>query len=43
LNENDCRNRRYVIDGYPKNFKNCQYILLKKDKKIDSENGEEVE
>jgi len=43
LNENDCRNRGYVIDGYPRNFKDCQYILLKKDKKIDPETGEEVE
>jgi adenylate kinase family enzyme len=43
LNENDCRNRGYVLDGYPRNFKDCQYIFLKKDKKIDPETGEEVE
>jgi hypothetical protein len=43
LNENDCRNRGYVIDGYPRNFKDCQNILLKKDKKIDPETGEEIE
>jgi len=29
LNENDCRNRGYILDGVVKNFKDCQYIFLK--------------
>lgn len=23
LNENDCRNRGYVLDGFPRSFKDC--------------------
>lgn len=29
LNENDCRNRGYVLDGFPRTFKDCQYVFLK--------------
>jgi adenylate kinase len=42
LNENDCRNRGYVLDGYPRSFEDCQHIFLKKEKKFDEE-GNEVE
>ena len=43
LNENDCRNRGYILDGYPRNLKDCQYIFLKKAKKFDPETGEEID
>ena len=42
LNENACRNRGYVLDGYPRTFKNAQYVFLVRRKKI-NEDGEEVE
>lgn len=29
LNENDCRNRGYVLDGFPRSFKDCQHVFLK--------------
>jgi adenylate kinase family enzyme len=28
LNENDCKNKGYIIDGYPRNFINCQHIFF---------------
>jgi adenylate kinase family enzyme len=43
LNQNDCRNRGYVLDGLPRSFKDCQNIFLVKPKKIDPETGEEIE
>jgi len=30
LNENDCRNRGYVLDGYPRTHKDSQNIFLKR-------------
>ena len=30
LNENDCRNRGYILDGFPRTFEDCQWIFLKK-------------
>lgn len=30
LNENDCRNRGYILDGFPRNYEDCQWIFLKK-------------
>ena len=42
LNENACRNRGYILDGYPRTFKDVQYVFLVKQKKI-NEDGEEVE
>ena len=42
LNENDCRNRGYILDGYPRSFEDCQHIFLKREKKFDEE-GNEVE
>lgn len=49
LRENACRNRGYVLDGYPRCFKDAQYCFLKKSKKVkenpedDSEEEEEEE
>jgi adenylate kinase family enzyme len=41
LTENDCRNRGYILDGFPRNYKQAQEIFLYKPKKFD-ENGEEI-
>jgi adenylate kinase len=30
LSENACRNRGYILDGYPRTFKDSQYIFLKR-------------
>ena len=30
LNENDCRNRGYVLDGYPRTYKDAQNMWLVK-------------
>ena len=37
LKENDCRNRGYVLDGYPRNFKDAQNIFLKRTPQYDEE------
>lgn len=42
LQENDCRNRGYILDGYPRSHYDCQNIFLKKLIKYD-ENGEPIE
>jgi adenylate kinase len=41
LTDNDCRNRGYVLDGFPKTYKQAQEVFLYKPKKFD-ENGEEI-
>ena len=41
LTENDCRNRGYILDGFPKNYKQAQEVFLYRPKKLD-ENGEEI-
>lgn len=41
LTENDCRNRGYILDGFPKTYKQAQEVFLYKPKKLD-ENGEEI-
>ena len=41
LTENDCRNRGYILDGFPKTYKQAQEVFLFKPKKFD-ENGEEI-
>ena len=41
LIDNDCRNRGYVLDGFPKTYKQSQEVFLYKPKKFD-ENGEEI-
>lgn len=43
LKENDCRNRGYILDGFPRNYKDAQNIFLIKEKKFDPETGEEIE
>ncbi len=43
LSENDCRNRGYILDGFPRNYKDCQNVFLKREKKFDPETGEEIE
>lgn len=30
LKENACRNRGYILDGYPRSFRDAQYIFLKR-------------
>jgi adenylate kinase len=42
LSENDCRNRGYILDGFPRSYEDCQNIFLKKEKKFDEE-GNEIE
>jgi len=44
LNENACRNRGFILDGYPRTHKDAQKVfLIKKKKFITNEDGEEVE
>jgi len=43
LNENDCRNRGYILDGFPRTYEDCQWIFLKKQIKYDPETGEPVD
>lgn len=43
LNDNDCRNRGYILDGYPRSYKDSQNIFLIREKKFDPETGEEIE
>lgn len=44
LNENACRNRGYILDGYPRTFKDAQKVfLIKKKKFVQNEDGEMVE
>jgi adenylate kinase family enzyme len=40
LLENSCRNRGYILDGFPRSFKDARYLFLTKPKK---ENEEEEE
>ena len=42
LAENDCRNRGYILDGFPRVYKDAQNIFLYKPVKYD-ENGEPIE
>jgi len=42
LNENECRNRGYILSGYPRTHENACYIFLVRQKKFD-EDGNEVE
>lgn len=30
LTQNDCRNRGYILDGFPREFKDAQYLFLSK-------------
>lgn len=42
LSENDCRNRGYILDGYPRTYKDAQNIFLYKPVQYD-ENGDPIE
>ena len=43
LTENDCRNRGYILDGFPRSFVDAQYVFLKRKKKtITNDEGEVV-
>lgn len=37
LKGNDCYNRGFVLDGYPRCYKDCQKIFTKRVRKIDDE------
>ena len=37
LRENDCRNRGYILDGYPRSYEDCQNIFLKRPIKYDED------
>jgi adenylate kinase len=41
LTDNDCRNRGYILDGFPKTYEQAQEIFLYKPKKFNEE-GEEI-
>jgi len=43
LSENDCRNRGYLLEGFPRNFQDAQYVFLQRKKKWDEDNNEWVE
>jgi adenylate kinase len=40
LNENACRNRGYVLDGFPRTYNNAQYIFLKWEIKKDEDDND---
>lgn len=42
MNENVCRNRGYILSGFPRTFKDAQYVFLIREKKFD-EDGAEIE
>jgi adenylate kinase len=41
LTENDCRNRGYILDGFPRTYRQAREIFLVKPKKFE-ESGEEI-
>ena len=43
LGENDCRNRGYILDGYPRVYRGGQSAFLKKIIQYDEETGEPIE
>mmetsp|Transcript_5233 Transcript_5233/g.3955 ORF Transcript_5233/g.3955 Transcript_5233/m.3955 type:complete len:107 (+) Transcript_5233:1429-1749(+) len=42
LSENECRNRGYILSGYPRTYEDACYVFMVKQKKFDEE-GNEVE
>lgn len=40
MQENDCRNRGYILDGYPRNYDDCQNVFLKLITKPDPDDPE---
>lgn len=43
LNHNDCRNRGYILDGYPRSFKDAQHCFLRTPDMPEGEEFEEEE
>ena len=43
LNENACKNRGYILDGYPRTYTDAQNIFLKPPKTVMNKDGEEEE
>jgi adenylate kinase len=43
ITQNDCRNRGYVLDGFPRVYKDAQYIFLKWKQTFDEEGNPEEE
>ena len=43
INENDCRNRGYILDGFPRSYKDCNYVFMKKLPKYDPDTGDLIE
>lgn len=43
LVKNSCRNRGYILDGYPRTFDDAQYCFLNKPIKYDEETGDVIE
>ena len=43
LGENDCRNRGYILDGFPRVYKGAQNSFLKKPDRKEGEEEEEEE
>jgi len=37
LNENACRNRGFILDGFPRNYKDACEVFLVRKKKFDEE------
>lgn len=43
LGENACRNRGYILDGYPRTYSDSQQVfLVRKKKMIKDEEGNEI-
>lgn len=43
LVKNACRNRGYILDGYPRTYEDAQWCFLNKPIKRDEETGEIIE
>ena len=43
LKENACRNRGYVLDGFPRTYDDAQYCFLERKIEIDPETGEPID
>jgi len=43
LRKNDCRNRGYVLDGFPRTFSGAQNIFMKWKQQFDEETGDPID